>query len=66
MKFGDYVKFINEMVRKNPEVMEYNVVYSIDDEGNEFKEVYFTPTIGRITQDGFDSDSGPFDSVCVN
>ncbi len=33
------------MVKNNPEIEHYEVIYSADDEGNTFQKVNFTPTV---------------------
>lgn len=77
MKFKDYVKTLNEILATNPESAEYDVIYSIDEEGNDFKNIYYTPTVGYYDSGGFISveqfeeyeDEGYdciINSVCVN
>jgi hypothetical protein len=33
------------MLKRNPEIEHYEVIYSQDDEGNSFQKVNFTPTV---------------------
>ena len=46
MKLKDFLKNINTLVKNNPNVLELDVVYSKDDEGNEFNKISYTPTLG--------------------
>ena len=48
MNLKEYLKHLNKIVEKNPEALEYEVIYSKDDEGNEFGEVNFKPTLGFL------------------
>jgi hypothetical protein len=41
-------KYINNLLifaKNNPEVAEYECVYGVDDEGNSYDRVKFTPTV---------------------
>lgn len=39
MKLKVYLKKLNKLTQKNPEYLNLDVIYSIDDEGNGFNEV---------------------------
>lgn len=43
MKFERYLVILNNLAKNNPETLGFDVVYSIDDEGNEYKEVNIDP-----------------------
>ena len=43
MKFKDYVKQLNEFLKKNPETAEYETYSAEDPEGNGFYNVYAGP-----------------------
>jgi len=45
MKLKEYVKAINELLEKNPQAGDFLVIYSSDDEGNNFQPVYFEPCL---------------------
>lgn len=47
MKLGAYIKTLSQMVKENPELKDFEVVYSADDEGNQFQVIYFSPTVGQ-------------------
>jgi hypothetical protein len=73
MKLKEFLENINEMVRKNPELLELNVAYSRDDEGNGFQEVIFSPTLGWLTEYNFESNDTALrdgnrnvDAICIN
>ena len=67
MKFKDYAKKINKILKDNPKAGEYEVIYGIDDEGNNFRPVVFEPAMGYKDRDGFKnvSENKP-NAVCVN
>ena len=46
MKLSKYLEDLNELVKHNPDILDYDVVYSHDDEGNCFQKVNYTGTIG--------------------
>lgn len=70
MKFKEYLKNLQELAEEHPEALEFDVVYGIDDEGNAFHDVVFTPTIGYYHGNEFDSNDDvskkEYNSVCVN
>ena len=45
MTVRNYVNTLVEMLKKNPEIEHYQVIYSSDDEGNTFQKVNFTPCV---------------------
>ena len=53
MTVRNYINTLVEMVKKNPEIEHYEVIYSADDEGNTFQKVNFTPTV--MIADGLDN-----------
>ena len=46
MKLKDFLDNINKMVEENPSILDLDVVYARDPEGNGFYPVYYTPSIG--------------------
>ena len=46
MKLRDYIENLNKFVEENPEALELEVIYSSDDEGNDFSRVHYTPSKG--------------------
>ena len=47
-KFKDYLKSLQEIAEEYPESLEFEVIYSHDDEGNEFQKVSTKPVICQI------------------
>lgn len=50
MKLREFINRLQEMEKKYPDSI---VIYSIDDEGNDFKEVNFLPTAGYYLNNEF-------------
>jgi hypothetical protein len=71
VKLKEYLDKINAKVAENPEILNYSLVYSKDDEGNGFKKVFYPPSIGY-----YDSCDGEFvgtednelvpNAICIN
>jgi|CXWL01.1.fsa_nt_gi hypothetical protein len=69
MKLKVYLAALNDAVKKNPEILEFDVVCASDDEGNSFQKANFTPTIGQFDGHDFTEDvklvNNP-NAVCIN
>ena len=39
MKLREYLKYLNEFVNNDPNTLEMEVIYSADDEGNDYQRV---------------------------
>ena len=74
MKFKEYLEGLNKMVETRPELLDLEVVYATDDEGNSFSAVRQSPTIGRFrdgdefmesTSEDWD-ESDKINAVCIN
>lgn len=64
MKLSVYVAALAKIAEKYPDA---DVVYSRDDEGNGYQEVYFTPTPGLFNDGEFEKKSGKkVNAVCIN
>lgn len=48
IKLKDYLQSLNELVKEFPEALEYQVIYSHDDEGNEYQRVVNFPSISQL------------------
>ena len=48
MKLKEYLIYLNTMIRENPECLDMNVIYAVDDEGNEYKSVNMKPCICQV------------------
>lgn len=76
MKLKEFIKNIEEFVKENPEALEFDVITSIDDEGNRYNEVTYSPIKGYFSGDGdfvgeqegdeVDLDEEDFNAVCIN
>lgn len=75
MTLKEFIENLNEFVRENPETLDMQVITSMDDEGNEFNLVHYTPSKG-IYEDGefitsdqyedYERNSSEANAVCVN
>jgi len=58
------------LVKENPKLKDLPIVYSKDDEGNEFQKVCFTAGVGHIDERGDFVNSNEGDKktncVCIN
>ena len=67
MKFKEYVEGMNKFLKDRPEVADFNVVSSSDEEGNSFNHVVYFPAIGAYDEEEKDFVEGKEDnSVCIN
>lgn len=48
MKLKEYLEELQNKINKNPEILEYDVIYASDDEGNSYSEIHFGPTIFKF------------------
>lgn len=51
VKVKDVLASLQKLVEEHPEALELDVITSIDDEGNSFNPVYYTPTLGEFDED---------------
>ena len=69
MKLKQYIKALESLAEKNPDALEYEVVYSKDDEGNGFGCVHYAPSIGVYEDGEFDPNNlagEQCNAVCLN
>lgn len=45
MKLKDYIKELQSLIDGDPSLSECEIVYAVDDEGNSYKYVGFTPSV---------------------
>lgn len=72
MKLKRYLDSINKLVAAHPEVADYEVIYSHDDEGNEFQKVNSLPCLMLI--DNIENNryleiievGEGFNAICIN
>ncbi len=51
MKLKEYLEKLNTLVKESPELLELDVIYAKDAEGNGFEHLYYGPTVGCFTED---------------
>tara|TARA_B100001123_G_C15305108_1_gene1022391 strand:- start:1354 stop:1572 length:219 start_codon:yes stop_codon:yes gene_type:complete len=72
MTLAEYVtnlrKFIAQNKDKHPDILKMKVIYCVDDEGNGFDTVKFTPTIGELKDNMLftDKEESEPNVVCIN
>lgn len=74
MKLKDYLENLNKLVAENPEALDYKVLVASDEEGNNYDEVCYGPSIGFYDTRDFsftdDSDSSRkntiLNAICIN
>ena len=49
MKVSEMIKNLQEFMAENGDIDCY---YAVDDEGNDYKEVYYSPTLMYVDEDG--------------
>jgi hypothetical protein len=49
MVLREYLNSIILMIKNNPEIENYEVVYARDDEGNQYDKVVFTPSLMQMS-----------------
>ena len=52
MRFKDYLDHIHKLVKENPEVLEMDTYYGIDDEGNGFEAIGHLPSVMFMDENG--------------
>jgi hypothetical protein len=71
MKVKEYLQDLLLMVKLNPKIEEFDVIYSSDDEGNDFKPVIFSPTLMEVVDEkdvnlNVKTDSENPNALCIN
>jgi hypothetical protein len=68
MILKEFINNLNEFILEHPEALDMQVITSIDDEGNGYNYVNYTPTIGFFEDDEFitESDENMNNAVCIN
>lgn len=60
---------LNMILNENPNYANLNVIYSIDDEGNEFRQVFCVPSLGIFEDGEFNSEdisNEDINAICIN
>ena len=73
MKFQQLLDELQALAKSRPETLEYEAVFSIDEEGNSFHPVAWTATVGQYLDSEFkqeseteDEEAFTPDAVCIN
>lgn len=68
MKLKEYLDALNEIVKENPKALEFEVISSIDEEGNGYNEVFYTPSSGTYNEGEFATatNKNEHNSICIN
>lgn len=73
MTLREYIEGINNFAKLHPEALDYIVVYSSDDEGNNYYPVIFEPAKGVYEKGDFvdedyleDIKNKTVNAVCIN
>lgn len=53
MKLKDYMTTLEKLVKENPKCLDMDIVYGVDDEGNEFIPVSYEPQVGVFKNKAF-------------
>ena len=66
MKFSKFVEHVTKTIREHPESSDYEVIYSIDEEGNGYKRVFYHPTLMCYDKNDEMVKPGENNAVCIN
>lgn len=53
MLLKEYIKELNDLVANNPKLLNREVYYASDDEGNSFQKVSYTPSVQYANGDSY-------------
>ena len=48
MKLRTFLEELNKLAKSNPKALDYNVIYSSDDEGNSYHNIYHTGALVEV------------------
>lgn len=73
MKVNEYYNHLKNLIKTDPKILDYEVVFSSDQEGNNFYKVVFRPGLGYYDQDSSEfvsEDCGDnelkYNALCIN
>lgn len=66
MKLKEFMNNLQEMIKENPEILEFDVIYSSDDDGNGYGKLYTTPMVGLYEDGEFTTDDEEQNAICIN
>lgn len=66
----EHISRLQVIAKENPEILDKPIIYSKDDEGNEFKEIHFDAGVGHFNDDNEFSNGkdieGEINCTCIN
>ncbi len=71
----EFKENLDQLIKQYPEILNMRVIVSSDEEGNNYNDIFYTPTIGKYTEDGqFEADTDELmrgtikdcNAVCIN
>lgn len=73
MLLKEWLKSLENMIKRDPNLLDYEIITASDDEGNDFNAVVYTPSIGiwteedeYIPEDQIDEDQKGGKVICLN
>jgi len=66
MRFKEYLENLNKLAIEKPETLDYTVISSVDDEGNGYNPVIYSPSLGEYDDNEFQSETENFNAICIN
>lgn len=67
IKLKDYIKRLNKLAEENPDAI---LIYSSDDEGNNYNEIHFEPEIIYYSKENNEINDIEYDgyvkAICIN
>jgi len=68
MKLKQFLDNLNDLIKRNPEALEFEVISAIDEEGNGYNKIYYAPSMGHFDNGEFTNSDNPTyaNSICIN
>jgi hypothetical protein len=68
MKLKHFLTQIDDLITRHPELLDAEVIYACDDEGNHFDSVVYSPTFGYFDEETgeFNAERDIFTDICIN
>ena len=62
----EYLEELNQLASDNPAALDMPVITSKDDEGNGYRNVHYSPSVGEYDGDDYCAESDVENAVCLN
>ena len=74
MKLGEYLENLAELLQEHPELVDADVIFAADDEGNDYGIVNWGPGVGYfdkqhrefVSEDDIEDEEFPINAVLIN